>query len=109
MQQFKTKDQVKQDIYKDFKKLPNLFYQQNLDLWNKILSTAHNLIPELKESQEFEIFSSSFMPVGINLKSAYDNKFIEMSNKIYQLEQQLEAKDLIITEAYQRLESLEVK
>jgi len=105
----KTQQTAKQIIENKFDVYSNNLHEYNMSKWEKVFDWIKENYPEiLKDEWYIKLFEES-KPVGNITKKFYSDTMLLQKNKIYQLETELESKDLIIKELYQRLESLEVK
>jgi hypothetical protein len=102
-------NKIKHQIKQEFDNLPKEYYQESLAVWSEKVADTLKKYPSLKASNEFSTFINKYMPTTEQMKSYYDNHIITLSNRIHELEAQLEAKDLIIKEYYLKLEALEEK
>lgn len=105
----KIEKTTKQIIENEFEVYSHNLHQYNMKAWEKAFDFVKENYPEILQEEWFIKLFEDAKPVGNITKKFYNDTMLLQKNKIYQLEQQLEAKDQVIREYYKRLEGLEVK
>lgn len=103
----KIEKTTKQIIQEKFIAYSDNLHQYNMKAWEKAFDSVKENYPEILQEEWFIKLFEDAKPVGNITKKFYSDTMLMQKNKIYQLEQQLEAKDQIITNYYQRIEDLD--